>query len=120
MSLMDTTDRVLMTRAYGWAFVNPICKLWYDLTITAASVVVANSIGGVETLGLIGSKLGLQGVFWRVIGDLNHNHANFGYASLASSSPVGLFRRWCTVQKVMTILGPKDRRRRFARRGSLR
>jgi nickel/cobalt transporter (NiCoT) family protein len=80
MSLMDTTDSVLMTGAYGWAFVNPIRKLWYNLTITAASVVVALFIGGVEALGLIGDELGLEGGFWDVIGDLNGNLANFGFA----------------------------------------
>jgi len=80
MSLMDTTDSVLMTGAYGWAFVNPIRKLWYNLTITAASVVVALFIGGLEACGLIGDKLGLEGGFWGVIGDLNDNLANFGYA----------------------------------------
>src|ERR1039457_4981863 len=64
MSLMDTTDSVLMTGAYGWAFINPIRKLWYNLTITAASVVVALFIGGVESFGLIGDKLGLEGGFW--------------------------------------------------------
>ena len=80
MSLMDTTDSVLMTGAYGWAFLNPIRKLWYNLTITAASVVVAIFIGGVEALGLIGDKLGLEGAFWGIIGRLNDNLANFGYA----------------------------------------
>ena len=80
MSLMDTTDGVLMTGAYGWAFVNPIRKLWYNLTITAASVVVALLIGGLEAFGLIGDKLGLEGGFWNVVGDLNDNLANFGYA----------------------------------------
>ena len=80
MSLMDTTDSVLMTGAYGWAFVNPIRKLWYNLTITAASVVVALFIGGLEACGLIGDKLGLEGSFWGIIGDLNDNLANFGYA----------------------------------------
>jgi nickel/cobalt transporter (NiCoT) family protein len=80
MSLTDTADSVLMTGAYGWAFVNPIRKLWYNLTITAASVVVALFIGGVEALGLIGDKLGLEGGLWRVIGDLNDNLANFGFA----------------------------------------
>lgn len=80
MSLMDTTDSVLMTGAYGWAFVNPIRKLWYNLTITAASVVVALFIGGVEALGLIGGKLELEGRFWGVIGGLNDNMANFGFA----------------------------------------
>jgi nickel/cobalt transporter (NiCoT) family protein len=83
MSLMDTTDSVLMTGAYGWAFVNPIRKLWYNLTITAASVVIALFIGGVEVFGLIGDKLGLQGGFWRVIGGLNDNLANLGFAVVA-------------------------------------
>ncbi|HEY4162236.1 MAG TPA: HoxN/HupN/NixA family nickel/cobalt transporter [Dongiaceae bacterium] len=80
MSLMDTTDSVLMTRAYGWAFVNPIRKLWYNLTITIASVVVAIFIGGMEALGLISDKLGLDGGFWSFVGAMNDNLANFGYA----------------------------------------
>ena len=79
MSLMDTTDSVLMTRAYGWALVHPIRNLWYNLTITAASVVVALFIGGIEALGLIGDKLGLEGGFWRLVGDLNDNLTNFGF-----------------------------------------
>jgi high-affinity nickel-transport protein len=80
MSLMDTTDSVLMTGAYGWAFVKPVRKLWYNLTITAASVVVAIFIGGVEALGLLADKLGLEGGVWSLVGDLNDNLANFGYA----------------------------------------
>ena len=80
MSLMDTTDSVLMTGAYGWAFVNPMRKLWYNLTITAASVAVALFIGGIEALGLIANKLHFEGVFWRFIGSLNDNLANFGFA----------------------------------------
>jgi high-affinity nickel-transport protein len=80
MSLMDTTDSMLMTGAYGWAFINPIRKLWYNLTITAASVVVAFFIGGVEALGLIGDKLGLKGGFWGIVGGLNDNLANVGFA----------------------------------------
>jgi high-affinity nickel-transport protein len=79
MSVMDTTDSVLMTRAYGWAFVNPIRKLWYNLTITSASVAVAIFIGGVEALGLIGDKLGVQGGFWGFVSNLNDNLTNFGF-----------------------------------------
>ena len=85
MSLMDTTDSVLMTRAYVWAFVNPVRKLWYNLTITAACVVVALFIGGVEVLGLIGDKLGMEGRFWTLIGDLNDDMTRFGFVV------VGLF-----------------------------
>lgn len=80
MSLMDTIDSTLMTGAYGWAFVKPVRKLWYNLTITAASVVVAIFIGGIEAIGLISDKLGLEGGVWRFIGDLNDNLANFGFA----------------------------------------
>jgi high-affinity nickel-transport protein len=85
MSLMDTIDSMLMTRAYGWAFVNPIRKLWYNLTITAGSVVVAIFIGGTEALGLIGDKLQFEGRFWGVVGNLNDNLTNFGFVV------VGLF-----------------------------
>ena len=59
MSLMDTTDSVLMVGAYGWAFVKPIRKLYYNLTITAVSVIVAVVVGGLEVLNLIGDQLGL-------------------------------------------------------------
>ena len=79
MSLMDTADSMLMVRAYGWAFVNPLRKLWYNLTITAASVVVAIFIGGVEALGLIGGKLHLEARFWASVGALNENLTNFGF-----------------------------------------
>jgi high-affinity nickel-transport protein len=83
MTLVDTTDSVLMVRAYGWAFLNPIRKIWYNLTITAISVVVALLIGGIEALGLIADKLGLEGRFWGMIGDLNGGLANFGYLVVA-------------------------------------
>jgi nickel/cobalt transporter (NiCoT) family protein len=79
MTLVDTTDSVLMVGAYGWAFLNPIRKIWYNLTITAISVVVALLIGGIEALGLVADKLGLEGRFWAMIGNLNDGLANFGY-----------------------------------------
>lgn len=79
MSLMDTTDSLLMTGAYGWAFVTPIRKLWYNLTITAASVGIALFVGSVEALDLIGRKLGLEGMLWRIVGTLNDNLAQFGF-----------------------------------------
>ena len=80
MSFMDTSDGVLMTGAYGWAFVRPIRKLYYNLTITSVSVIVAVVIGGIETLGLIGDQLGMQGGFWDAIGALNDNFGMLGYA----------------------------------------
>jgi high-affinity nickel-transport protein len=79
MALVDTADSAMMVSAYGWAFVNPIRKLWYNLTITAASVAVALFIGGIETLGLISDRLGLEGGVWAVVGSLNDSLANFGF-----------------------------------------
>ena len=79
MTLIDTTDSMLMVGAYGWAFLNPLRKIWYNLTITAISVLVALLIGGIEALGLIAAKLELGGRFWTVIGNLNDELGNFGY-----------------------------------------
>ncbi len=79
MSLVDTTDGVLMLGAYDWAFVRPIRKLYYNLTITLVSVVVAVLIGGIEALGLLADQLSLKGVFWDAIGTLNDNFNNLGF-----------------------------------------
>ncbi|ARO32500.1 high-affinity nickel/cobalt transporter protein (plasmid) [Rhizobium etli] len=77
MSLMDTTDSALMTGAYGWALMNPVRKLWYNLTITAVSGIVAMFIGGLEAFALI-SELKLQGSFWEAAAKLNDNLENLG------------------------------------------
>ena len=63
MSLVDTADGALMLGAYGWAFLKPVRKIYYNLTITAVSVLVALAIGGVETLGMIGEGFDLDGAF---------------------------------------------------------
>ena len=80
MAMVDTADSVLMVGAYGWAFVNPLRKLWYNLTITAASVLVALLIGRVEALGLLGDQLALTGPFWDVVGSLNDSFGYLGFA----------------------------------------
>ena len=49
MSLMDTTDGVLMSKAYNWAFVNPLRKIFYNITTTSLSIIVALVIGTIET-----------------------------------------------------------------------
>ena len=79
MALVDTADSALMVGAYGWAFVNPIRKLWYNLTITAVSVVVALLIGGVEAVALISEKFGLNSGVWGWISGINNDLANFGF-----------------------------------------
>jgi high-affinity nickel-transport protein len=80
MSLIDSTDNILMLGAYGWAFVKPIRKLYYNITITSVSVVVALAVGGIEALGLLAGQLHLTGTFWGLVGKLNENFGMLGYA----------------------------------------
>jgi len=80
MSLVDTTDNVLMVAAYGWALVNPIRKLYYNLTITAVSVVIALLVGGVEVLGLFAGRVHQPSSFWQWISALNQNFGILGFA----------------------------------------
>ena len=79
MSLIDTTDGILMLGAYGWAFVKPIRKLYYNLTITIVSAIVGLLVGGIETLGLIGGEFDLRGWFWDRMNALNDNFGLLGY-----------------------------------------
>jgi len=79
MSLVDTTDSVLMVGAYGWAFVKPVRKLYYNMTVTSVSVLVALVIGGIEVLGLVADQLSLEGAFWNTVGVLNDNFGTLGY-----------------------------------------
>jgi len=83
MSLVDTTDGILMLGAYGWAFVRPLRKLYYNMTITFVSVLVALLVGGIEVLGLAGDQFGLKGPFWDWIGALNDNFGTLGYLIIA-------------------------------------
>ena len=79
MSLIDTTDGVLMLGTYGWAFLKPIRRIYYNLTVTAVSVLVALLVGGIEALGLVGDQLEMKGVFWNGIGALNEHFGSIGF-----------------------------------------
>jgi high-affinity nickel-transport protein len=79
MTLIDTTDSILMVGAYGWAFVKPIRKLYYNMTITFVSVVIALLVGGIETLGVVGDQFGFDHGIWGTIANLNANFGTIGY-----------------------------------------
>lgn len=79
MSLIDTTDNILMLGAYGWAFVKPIRKLYYNITITSVSVLVALVVGGIEALGLLGAHFQFRGWLWDAVARLNDNFGALGY-----------------------------------------
>jgi high-affinity nickel-transport protein len=83
MTLVDTIDGILMLGAYGWAYRKPIRKLFYNMTITSISVLVALMIGTIETLGLMANHFNLEGGFWSWIVDLNANFGALGYGIVA-------------------------------------
>jgi high-affinity nickel-transport protein len=70
MSLVDTTDGVAMLGAYGWAFLKPLRKLYYNITITSISVIVALLIGGIEMLQVIAAELHATGGAWDLVQNL--------------------------------------------------
>lgn len=77
MSLLDAIDGTFMNFAYGWAFSEPVRKVYYNLTVTGLSVAVALLIGTVELLALLADRLALHGPFWGWITGLDLNTAGF-------------------------------------------
>jgi len=98
MTLVDSTDNVLMVHAYGWAMDDPKRKLYYNASITFVSAVVAIVIGGVEALGLLSDKLGLNGGVWAAVASVNERFGALGYGIVAMFMAcwIGsvLFHRW--------------------------
>jgi high-affinity nickel-transport protein len=83
MSLFDAADGILMSRAYGWAFLQPVRKVYYNLTVTVLSVVVALVIGVIVLVGLLVERVGIESGPLAVIGS-----ADLGFVGLLI---VGLF-----------------------------
>jgi len=78
MVLVDTSDALLMTMAYSWAFLRPIRKVYYNLTITLVSVLVAFLVGGVELLQVIENELRLPGGQWQWLAGMDFETMGFG------------------------------------------
>ena len=77
MCLLDTIDGSFMNFAYGWAFSNPVRKIYYNITITGLSVAVALLIGSAELLGLFAEQFGWRGGFWDWIAGLDLNAVGY-------------------------------------------
>ena len=82
MSLLDTIDGSVMNFAYGWAFANPVRKLYYNLTVTGLSVAVALLIGGIELLSVLGAEFSLGGRFWGWFAGVDLNKVGFAIVGL--------------------------------------
>jgi len=82
MSLMDTADGAFMSQAYGWAFSNPVRRVYYNITVTSLSVAVALLIGSIELLQVASAKLGLDNGFSRFLAGLDFGLVGYGIVGL--------------------------------------
>ena len=96
MSLVDATDGILMLGAYGWAYVKPIRKLYYNLNITLVSVLIAFVVGGIEVMSIVAEKFGLTGGIWDVVGPLDFELVGFAIIAIfvVSWAASTLVYRW--------------------------
>jgi nickel/cobalt transporter (NiCoT) family protein len=98
MTVMDATDGVFMNVAYGWAFFNPVRKVFYNLAITGLSVVICFFIGGIETLGLIPQdfphSFNQNGGFWGFMYNFNINTAGFVIVGMFIATWIGAILIW--------------------------
>jgi len=109
MSVMDTTDGVLMAKAYNWAFLNPLRKIFYNIATTALSIVVALVIGSIELAQVLIDVLGLKGPVYDVIAEID-----FGVLGYVI---VGLFLLAWGLSVALWKLGRIEQR--YAQPGSL-
>ncbi len=96
MSLVDATDGILMLGAYGWAYVKPIRKLYYNLNITLVSVLIAFAVGGIEVMSIVAERLGLTGGIWDVVVPLDFELVGFAIIAIfiVSWAASTLIYRW--------------------------
>ena len=82
MVLSDTSDGFAMRFAYGWAFNHPIRKIYYNLTLTVISVLVAFAVGGLELLQVLALELGLSGPVWSTLAAISFETIGIGIVVL--------------------------------------
>ncbi|WP_405053748.1 HoxN/HupN/NixA family nickel/cobalt transporter [Sphingobium sp. SJ10-10] len=111
MALIDTADGALMMGAYQWAFVKPIRKLYYNITITLVSALVALLIGGIEAAALLGDKLGLTGGIWTLAADLGEHFNSLGFFIIGLFAACWLaswaIYRWKRFDEIEVTLEPQ-------------
>ena len=82
MCLIDALDGILMLGAYGWAFIKPIRKAYYNLSITVLSVLVAFVVGTYELMQILEAQFSLKGRLWNLLDRLPFD--NLGYVIIGT------------------------------------
>ncbi len=109
MTVMDTTDGVLMSKAYNWAFINPLRKIFYNITTTGLSVAVALLVGSIELLQVFIGMLGLHGRLFDFIAGLDFGVLGYiivGMFLLAWAVSVSLWKFGRIEQRFSLQAGP--------------
>jgi high-affinity nickel-transport protein len=94
MALLDTLDGCFMNLAYGWAFFNPVRRIYYNLAITGLSIGICFFIGTIEVLGLLPNELHLKGAFWRLMANFNLNAAGYIIVGMFVVTFLGAMAFW--------------------------
>ena len=94
MCMMDAADGVFMNAAYGWAFAKPVRKIFYNLTITTISIVVAVVIGTIELVGVMADQTDTTGGVIGWIAGINLDYAGYGIVALFVGSWLIAFAVW--------------------------
>lgn len=94
MSLFDSLDGIFMARAYGWAFLQPIRKVYYNLTVTVLSVIVALVVGVIVLAGLLVERLGVTSGPLALIGAADLEFAGFAIVGIFVASWVVALAIW--------------------------
>ncbi|HEY4277066.1 MAG TPA: hypothetical protein VGM91_02540, partial [Conexibacter sp.] len=94
MSLLDAIDGAFMNFAYGWAFAKPVRKIYYNMTITWLSVVVALVIGTIELMAVLTDKLSLTGQPWQFVAGLDLNYVGYAIVALFVLTWVAALTVW--------------------------
>ena len=81
MTFMDTTNGIVMTRAYSWAFTNPLRKVYYNMATVGLGVFVALGVGTIEYLQVLADHAGFTGGFWDFVARLNFQYLGYGIVS---------------------------------------
>jgi len=102
MSLMDTTDGAFMSKAYAWAFSNPVRKVFYNLTVTSLSVFVALFVGVVELSQLLINQLKLSGGIFDAI-------SGFSFASLGFVIVAAFVVTWVAALVIFKVRRVEER-----------
>ena len=94
MVTIDTADGIAMRLAYGWAFLNPIRKIYYNLTVTVISVLVAWAIGTIELMQVLSTELNFSGFFWSWLNSIDFEVMGFVVIAIFAVSWATSFGYW--------------------------